>query len=78
MGGGKIVECETFNSINLLLVNTSKADDLMKRLPNVTLKLRDIEEAISGNDTLSHPTMKPEAYNELFQQCKIIAQKKIK
>ena len=55
-----------------------KADDLMKRLPNVTLKLRDIEEAISGNDTLSHPTMKPEAYNELFQQCKIIAQKKIK
>ncbi len=50
----------------------------MKQLPNVTLKLRDIEEAISGNDTLSHPTMKPEAYNELFQQCKIIAQKKIK
>lgn len=78
LGGGKIVECETFNSINLLLVNTSKADNLMKQLPNVTLKLRDIEEAISGNDTLSHPTMKPEAYNELFQQCKIIAQKKIK
>lgn len=67
--GGKTVDIESFNSINLLLVNTRKGDELLKQIPNVALKVRSIDEAIQGNDTLNHPTTKPEEYDKMLQLC---------
>lgn len=52
-------------------MNSSKGYDVINRIPNVTLKIRDFEEAIKDNDTLRNPTTKPESYNELFKYCKI-------
>ena len=69
VGGGKSVSNERFNSINLLLVNTSKGDNVLKHIPNVVLKARTLEEAINGNDTLKHPTEKPELYDRLLMLC---------
>ena len=71
MGGGKTVEVERFNSVNLLLINTSKGVDLIGSLPNVVLKKRTLKEAVKGNDTLKHPTSKPDLFSELFKFCEI-------
>lgn len=68
LGGGRNVEVR-FNSINLFLVNTNKGLDMIRHLPNVVLKKRSLEEAIKGNDTLKHPTTKPDCYGVLFQRC---------
>ena len=67
LGGVKTVKHERFNSINLLLVNTKKGNDLLKETPNVFLKARMLEEAIDGNDTLKQPTKKPDYYDEFLR-----------
>ena len=69
-GGGKFVDSETFNSINLLMTNTEKGEALLKALPNVVFRKRTLEEAVNGNDTLKQPTRKPTDYERFIHLCK--------
>lgn len=67
-----------FNSINMLLVNSKKGEEILRQIPNVVLKRRTLEEAIKGNDTLRQPTLKPELYAELFQLCENVKRNKLR
>lgn len=37
----------------------------------MVLKKRTLKEAVKGNDTLKHPTSKPDLFSELFKFCEI-------
>ena len=69
LGGGKN-RTESFNSINLVLVNNKKGSVLLESIPGVVMKIRTLEEAVLGNDTLRHATRKPESYYDLLQKCR--------
>lgn len=51
------------------MVNSTKGEVIITRLPNVVLKTRLLSEAIEGNDTLKYPTEKPEEFDKLLQLC---------
>lgn len=49
----------TYQGISMLLVNTSKAVELLKSLPDLYYEERDLQEAIEGNYNLSQSSIRP-------------------
>lgn len=50
----------TYQGVSMLLVNTTKACDMLTNMQNLFYEERDLQEALDGNYNLSHSSMRPE------------------
>lgn len=60
LGVNKPFNHSTFQGVSMLLVNTPKACEQLKEMPDLFYEERDLQEALDGNYNLSHSSVRPE------------------
>ena len=67
----------TYQGISMLLVNTPKAIEILKELPDLYYEERNLQEAIDGNYNLSHSSIRPDNRDEFIDDLLDMNQKDV-
>lgn len=77
IGAKKAFNHSTYQGVSMLLVNTLKAYELLKDMPELFYEERDLQEALDGNYNLSHSSPRPENRDQFISDILNLNQKNI-